>query len=111
MPERPIGVSAPTPLDPTCSSMSPRVCGIVQYLNEIYKDPCATAFQRVTKEGVCCGENVRFNASSSMLRQIIPMCRRVCYAHTPSCVQHSTGHAHDVQTVTQDIYNAPGTTR
>ncbi|KAI0782507.1 elongation factor 2 [Irpex lacteus] len=63
----------------------------VQYLNEI-KDSCVAAFQWATKEGVCCEENVRgvrFNIldvtllSDAIHRgggQVIPMCRRVCYA-------------------------------
>ncbi|KAF8312439.1 P-loop containing nucleoside triphosphate hydrolase protein [Clavulina sp. PMI_390] len=63
----------------------------VQYLNEI-KDSCIAAFQWATKEGVCAEENmrgVRFNIldvtmmSDAIHRgggQIIPTCRRVCYA-------------------------------
>ncbi|KAI0094191.1 P-loop containing nucleoside triphosphate hydrolase protein [Irpex rosettiformis] len=63
----------------------------VQYLNEI-KDSCVAAFQWATKEGVCCEENVRgvrFNILDVTLHtdaihrgggQIIPVCRRVCYA-------------------------------
>lgn len=63
----------------------------VQYLNEI-KDSCIAAFQWATKEGVCCEENmrgVRVNVLDVTLHtdaihrgggQIIPTCRRVCYA-------------------------------
>jgi elongation factor 2 len=63
----------------------------VQYLNEI-KDSCVAAFQWATKEGVCCEENMRgtrFNILDVTLHtdaihrgggQIIPVCRRVCYA-------------------------------
>ncbi|KAI0686016.1 P-loop containing nucleoside triphosphate hydrolase protein [Cytidiella melzeri] len=63
----------------------------VQYLNEI-KDSCVAAFQWATKEGVTCEENmrgVRFNVLDVTLHtdaihrgggQIIPTCRRVCYA-------------------------------
>ncbi|KAJ3546640.1 hypothetical protein NM688_g5495 [Phlebia brevispora] len=63
----------------------------VQYLNEI-KDSCVAAFQWATKEGVLCEENmrgVRFNILDVTLHtdaihrgggQIIPTCRRVCYA-------------------------------
>jgi elongation factor 2 len=63
----------------------------VQYLNEI-KDSCIAAFQWATKEGVCAEENmrgVRFNILDVTLHtdaihrgggQIIPTCRRVCYA-------------------------------
>ncbi|KAI9570377.1 P-loop containing nucleoside triphosphate hydrolase protein [Boletus coccyginus] len=63
----------------------------VQYLNEI-KDSCVAAFQWATKEGVCCEENmrgVRVNVMDVTLHtdaihrgggQIIPTCRRVCYA-------------------------------
>ncbi|KIJ35665.1 hypothetical protein M422DRAFT_69913 [Sphaerobolus stellatus SS14] len=63
----------------------------VQYLNEI-KDSCVAAFQWATKEGVCAEENmrgVRFNILDVTLHtdaihrgggQIIPTCRRVCYA-------------------------------
>jgi elongation factor 2 len=63
----------------------------VQYLNEI-KDSCVAAFQWATKEGVCAEENmrgVRFNILDVTLHadaihrgggQIIPVCRRVCYA-------------------------------
>lgn len=81
----------------------------VQYLNEI-KDSCIAAFQWATKEGVCAEENlrgVRFNVLDVTVRygvvfitcstssyyfqlhtdaihrgggQIIPTCRRVCYA-------------------------------
>ncbi|KAJ1513892.1 Elongation factor 2 [Coelomomyces lativittatus] len=63
----------------------------VQYLNEI-KDSCVAAFQWATKEGVLAEENmrsVRFNILDVTLHadaihrgggQIIPTCRRVCYA-------------------------------
>jgi elongation factor 2 len=63
----------------------------VQYLNEI-KDSCVAAFQWATKEGVCAEENmrgIRFNILDVTLHadaihrgggQIIPVCRRVCYA-------------------------------
>ncbi|KIK96544.1 hypothetical protein PAXRUDRAFT_25027 [Paxillus rubicundulus Ve08.2h10] len=63
----------------------------VQYLNEI-KDSCVAAFQWATKEGVCAEENmrgVRLNVMDVTLHtdaihrgggQIIPTCRRVCYA-------------------------------
>jgi elongation factor 2 len=63
----------------------------VQYLNEI-KDSCIAAFQWATKEGVCAEENmrgVRLNVMDVTLHtdaihrgggQIIPTCRRVCYA-------------------------------
>jgi elongation factor 2 len=63
----------------------------VQYLNEI-KDSCVAAFQWATKEGVCADENmrgVRINILDVTLHadaihrgggQIIPTCRRVCYA-------------------------------
>ncbi|KAF8846163.1 P-loop containing nucleoside triphosphate hydrolase protein [Paxillus ammoniavirescens] len=63
----------------------------VQYLNEI-KDSCVAAFQWATKEGVCAEENmrgVRVNVMDVTLHtdaihrgggQIIPTCRRVCYA-------------------------------
>jgi elongation factor 2 len=63
----------------------------VQYLNEI-KDSCVAAFQWATKEGVCAEENmrgVRFNVLDVTLHadaihrgggQIIPTCRRACYA-------------------------------
>ncbi|KAH7914753.1 P-loop containing nucleoside triphosphate hydrolase protein [Hygrophoropsis aurantiaca] len=63
----------------------------VQYLNEI-KDSCVAAFQWATKEGVCAEENmrgVRLNVLDVTLHtdaihrgggQIIPTCRRVCYA-------------------------------
>lgn len=63
----------------------------VQYLNEI-KDSCVAAFQWATKEGVLADENmrsVRFNILDVTLHadaihrgggQIIPTCRRVCYA-------------------------------
>lgn len=80
----------------------------VQYLNEI-KDSCVAAFQWATKEGVCAEENmrgIRFNlldvtVSTILSRddlagltlpklhadaihrgggQLIPTCRRVCYA-------------------------------
>ncbi|KAF7366840.1 Elongation factor [Mycena sanguinolenta] len=63
----------------------------VQYIHEI-KDSCVAALQWATKEGVCAEENmrgVRFNLldvtllSDAIHRgggQIIPTCRRVCYA-------------------------------
>lgn len=63
----------------------------VQYLNEI-KDSCVAAFQWATKEGVCAEEHmrgIRFNILDVTLHadaihrgggQIIPTCRRVCYA-------------------------------
>lgn len=63
----------------------------VQYLNEI-KDSCVAAFQWATKEGVLADEvmrGVRFNILDVTLHadaihrgggQIIPTCRRVCYA-------------------------------
>ncbi|KIY61775.1 ribosomal protein S5 domain 2-like protein, partial [Cylindrobasidium torrendii FP15055 ss-10] len=63
----------------------------VQYLNEI-KDSCIAAFQWATKEGVLCEENmrgIRFNILDVTLHtdaihrgggQLIPVCRRVCYA-------------------------------
>ncbi|KAF7319731.1 Elongation factor [Mycena kentingensis (nom. inval.)] len=63
----------------------------VQYLNEI-KDSCIAALQWATKEGVCADENmrgVRFNLLDVTLHtdaihrgggQIIPTCRRACYA-------------------------------
>ncbi|TRM66129.1 P-loop containing nucleoside triphosphate hydrolase protein [Schizophyllum amplum] len=63
----------------------------VQYLNEI-KDSCVAAFQWATKEGVCAEENmrgIRFNILDVTLHadaihrgggQLIPTCRRVCYA-------------------------------
>ena len=63
----------------------------VQYLNEI-KDSCVAAFQWATKEGPCAEEpmrGVRFNILDVTLHtdaihrgggQIIPTCRRVCYA-------------------------------
>lgn len=80
----------------------------VQYLNEI-KDSCIAALQWATKEGVCAEENmrgVRFNVMDVTVRyylspkvvdnsrtiqlhadaihrgggQLIPTCRRVCYA-------------------------------
>jgi len=63
----------------------------VQYLNEI-KDSCVAAFQWATKEGVCAEENmrgIRFNILDVTLHtdaihrgggQIIPVCRRVCWA-------------------------------
>jgi len=63
----------------------------VQYLNEI-KDSCVAAFQWATKEGVVCEENmrgIRFNIMDVTLHtdaihrgggQLIPVCRRVCYA-------------------------------
>ncbi|KDQ20265.1 hypothetical protein BOTBODRAFT_27681 [Botryobasidium botryosum FD-172 SS1] len=63
----------------------------VQYLSEI-KDSCVAAFQWATKEGVCADENmrgVRVNVMDVTLHadaihrgggQLIPTCRRVCYA-------------------------------
>ncbi|KNE69095.1 elongation factor 2 [Allomyces macrogynus ATCC 38327] len=63
----------------------------VQYLNEI-KDSCVAAFQWATKEGVLCEEHmrsIRFNVLDVTLHadaihrgggQIMPTCRRVCYA-------------------------------
>lgn len=63
----------------------------VQYLNEI-KDSCVAAFQWATKEGCMADENmrsIRFNILDVTLHadaihrgggQIIPTCRRVCYA-------------------------------
>eukprot|EP00033_Pygsuia_biforma_P000230 GCRY01000288.1.p1 GENE.GCRY01000288.1~~GCRY01000288.1.p1 ORF type:complete len:842 (-),score=190.19 GCRY01000288.1:70-2595(-) len=63
----------------------------VQYLNEI-KDSCVAAFQWASKEGVLCEENMRgckFAIHDVTLHadaihrgggQIIPTCRRVCYA-------------------------------
>jgi len=63
----------------------------VQYLNEI-KDSCVAAFQWATKEGCIAEENmrsIRFNVMDVVLHadaihrgggQIIPTCRRVCYA-------------------------------
>ncbi|KAN0060459.1 translation elongation factor 2 [Thecaphora frezii] len=63
----------------------------VQYLAEI-KDSCVAAFQWATKEGVCAEEpvrGVRYNILDVTLHtdaihrgggQIIPVCRRVCYA-------------------------------
>jgi len=63
----------------------------VQYLNEI-KDSCVAAFQWATREGVCAEENmrgVRVNVLDVTLHadaihrgggQVIPTCRRVCYA-------------------------------
>jgi len=63
----------------------------VQFLNEI-KDSCVAAFQWATKEGVCAEENmrgIRFNVLDVTLHtdaihrgggQIIPTCRRACYA-------------------------------
>ncbi|KAG2739297.1 P-loop containing nucleoside triphosphate hydrolase protein [Suillus brevipes Sb2] len=63
----------------------------VQYLNEI-KGSCVAAFQWGTKEGVCAEEHMhgtRFNILDVTLHadaiyrgdgQIIPTCRRVCYA-------------------------------
>ncbi|KAH8824267.1 P-loop containing nucleoside triphosphate hydrolase protein [Flagelloscypha sp. PMI_526] len=63
----------------------------VQYLNEI-KDSCVASLQWATKEGVLCEENmrgIRFNLVDVTLMsdaihrgggQIIPACRRVCYA-------------------------------
>ncbi|TFL06203.1 P-loop containing nucleoside triphosphate hydrolase protein [Pterulicium gracile] len=63
----------------------------VQYLNEI-KDSCVAALQWAAKEGVCAEENmrgIRFNVLDVTLHtdaihrgggQIIPTCRRACYA-------------------------------
>ncbi|KAI8588505.1 P-loop containing nucleoside triphosphate hydrolase protein [Geranomyces variabilis] len=63
----------------------------VQYLNEI-KDSCIAAFQWATKEGCLAEENmraIRFNIMDVVLHadaihrgggQLIPTCRRVCYA-------------------------------
>jgi len=63
----------------------------VQYLNEI-KDSCVAAFQWASKEGVCAEEKmrgIRFNLLDVTLHadaihrgggQLIPTCRRVCYA-------------------------------
>ncbi|KAF8317868.1 P-loop containing nucleoside triphosphate hydrolase protein [Clavulina sp. PMI_390] len=63
----------------------------VQYLNEI-KDSCVAGFQWATREGVCAQESmrgVRFNIVDVTLHtdtihrgggQILPLCRRVCYA-------------------------------
>ncbi|CAO1615538.1 unnamed protein product [Parajaminaea phylloscopi] len=63
----------------------------VQYLNEI-KDSCVAAFQWATKEGPCAEEpmrGVRWNILDVTLHtdaihrgggQLIPTCRRVCYA-------------------------------
>ncbi|KAJ3185228.1 Elongation factor 2 [Gaertneriomyces sp. JEL0708] len=63
----------------------------VQYLNEI-KDSCIAAFQWATKEGCIAEEHmraIRFNVLDVVLHadaihrgggQIIPTCRRVCYA-------------------------------
>lgn len=63
----------------------------VQYLNEI-KDSCVAAFQWASKEGPCAEEpvrGVRFNILDVTLHtdaihrgggQLIPTCRRVCYA-------------------------------
>jgi len=63
----------------------------VQYLLEI-KDSCVAAFQWATRDGPLCGENMRnikFNVQDVTLHadnihrgggQIIPTCRRVCYA-------------------------------
>lgn len=63
----------------------------VQYLNEI-KDSCIAALQWATKEGVCAEERmrgIRFNVLDVTLHadaihrgggQIIPTCRRSCYA-------------------------------
>lgn len=65
----------------------------VQYLNEI-KDSCVAAFQWATKEGPLSDEymrGIRFNVLDVALHtdaihrgagQIIPTCRRVCYAAT-----------------------------
>ncbi|CDZ96739.1 eukaryotic translation elongation factor 2 [Phaffia rhodozyma] len=63
----------------------------VQFMSEI-KDSCVAAFQWATKEGVVCEENmrgIRFNILDVTLHtdaihrgggQLIPVCRRVCYA-------------------------------
>jgi len=63
----------------------------VQYLNEI-KDSCVAAVQWASKEGVCAEENmrgIRFNILDVTLHtdaihrgggQLIPTCRRACYA-------------------------------
>lgn len=63
----------------------------VQYLNEI-KDSCIAAFQWASRDGPLAGENLRnikFNIQDVVLHadnihrgggQIIPTCRRVCYA-------------------------------
>ncbi|KAL7417407.1 P-loop containing nucleoside triphosphate hydrolase protein [Mrakia frigida] len=63
----------------------------VQFMSEI-KDSCVAAFQWATKEGVVCEENmrgIRFNLMDVTLHtdaihrgggQLIPVCRRVCYA-------------------------------
>jgi elongation factor 2 len=63
----------------------------VQYLNEI-KDSCVAAFQWATKEGCIADEHmrsIRFNILDVVLHadaihrgggQLIPTCRRVCYA-------------------------------
>jgi len=77
--------------DTTGPNMLVDVTKGVQYLNEI-KDSCVAAFQWATKEGVACEEvmrGVRFNVLDVTLHtdaihrgggQIIPTCRRVCYA-------------------------------
>ena len=77
--------------DTTGPNMMVDITKGVQYLNEI-KDSCVAAFQWATKEGVCAEENmrgVRFNILDVTLHtdaihrgggQIIPTCRRVCYA-------------------------------
>lgn len=77
--------------DTTGPNMLVDVTKGVQYLNEI-KDSCVAAFQWATKEGVCAEENmrgVRVNVLDVTLHtdaihrgggQIIPTCRRVCYA-------------------------------
>ena len=69
----------------------------VQYLSEI-KDSCVAAFQWVTKEGVLADENMRstrFNILDVALHadaihrgggQLIPTCRRVCYASVLTAV-------------------------
>jgi len=71
----------------------------VQYLHEI-KDSCVAAFQWASKEGVCAEENmrgIRFNILDVTLHgdaihrgggQIIPTCRRACYA---ACLLASPG--------------------
>ncbi|KAI9197484.1 P-loop containing nucleoside triphosphate hydrolase protein [Polychytrium aggregatum] len=77
--------------DSTGPNMLVDVTKGVQYLNEI-KDSCVAAFQWATKEGCIAEENmrgIRFNILDVVLHadaihrgggQIIPTCRRVCYA-------------------------------
>ena len=77
--------------DTTGANLLVDVTKAVQYLNEI-KDSCIAAFQWATKEGPLAEENmrgVRFNVLDVVLHtdaihrgggQIIPTCRRVCYA-------------------------------